>query len=106
MSKHGKKKGRKPRPRKIILSPVLCPGCLKTSPADPGYALGTLTASLNMLADIGLKVVVHKGFISAEGERGGGFILPPLNGSGWTTNMVTYSPAASHLARHEDDLDS
>jgi hypothetical protein len=107
MSKQSKKKARarsRRRQRGIVL---MCNECLKAQELTPDSLLERLAGALNALDWAGMTPKVRSEFIIAEGERGGGFILPPLSGSGWTRHMVTYNPSAPHyLSRREDDLDS
>jgi hypothetical protein len=108
MSKLSKKKARRRRQRKnrsVLLSTV-CSACLAEQTLTPQTALENLAAALNYLEAIGMRPKIRPEFIIAEGERGGGFILPPLGGDPFTVHMVTYNPTARHLSRREDNLDS
>ena len=105
MSKHGKKRGRKARKRSTGIV-TLCEKCMSTQEITPDLLMTRLADALNALDAVGMRVRVRSEFIIAEGERGGGFILPPLGRGGWTRHMQTYNPSVPHLTRREDDLDS
>jgi hypothetical protein len=107
MSKHGKKKSRKPRKHGTGLI-LLCDKCQSVQQIAPSALLARLADDLNALDMAGMHVKVLKGHIIAEGERGGGFVLPPVGEfhRRWTSHMETYHPSVPHLSRREDDLDS
>jgi hypothetical protein len=104
MSKHGKKKSRKPRKHGTGLV-LMCSSCLATEELSPQKLMGRLADALNSLEAAGIRPR-NLDFILAEGERGGGFILPPFGSDPWTVHMATYHPSVPHLSRREDDLDS
>lgn len=105
MSKQSKKRARRRRQRAQRQMVLLCNDCLAVQEQTPEILIDRLAGALNALDLAGMSPKVRSEFIIAEGERGGGFVLPPLAGSGWTKHMVTYNPQAKHLSRREDEFD-
>lgn len=108
MSKMSKKKARRRRQHRarshgLVL---MCSSCMATEELTPPVLMDRLAGALNALEAAGMPPRVRHGFILAEGQRGGGFILPPLQDDPWTVKMVTYHPSSPLMSRREDDLDS
>jgi len=105
MSKQSKKKARKRRQRRDSLTYYIqCPACGAREDGSTGAMLTALADSMNLLSDSGARIKVRHGYILAESELGGGYVLPLKDGR-WTARTVTYDPFPQVPVLRDDDLD-
>lgn len=104
MSKLSKKKARKRRAHRTAVSiSMICQQCGRVSDGSVSSLLTNVTNALNACADSGLKIRNRHGIFMADGDIGGGYVLPLPDGR-WTARTVTYDPLLPVTPR-PDDLD-
>ena len=103
LSKQSKKRARKRKQKRDRITwTFLCPSCGREDDGSAGALLTAVADTLNACSDSGLKIVLKHGAVLAEGDIGGGYILP-LSGGRWTARDLAYDRFAQAPGLSDED---